>query len=266
MSDAGRGRLIEHLVAARIAGPVATPRENNLRNIGLLCERQPGWTFGLEFGRPWTPEEVLAEMAGRAGVSPDPAYRTGPDTIDPERTVDQLQALAELVGRAGAQRQRVLLATGHPAGLLGCYARIGAALAGAGAALLTPGAGARYRTGRGEEREIRWLLGVAAVSSGGGLNHTHSPVPMRILLAALESAGEPPPDLVIADHGWAGAAGQAGIRCAGFADCNDPALFIGQAEGKVEVCVPLDDNVLPHLYEPLADFVLTESRLAQVPR
>ena len=73
---------------------------------------------------------------------------------------------------------------------------------------------------------------------------------MRGVLAALAAAGEPPPDLVIADHGWAGAAGQAGITSVGFADCNDPALFVGEAEGKVAVSVPLDDNVAPHLLRP----------------
>ena len=36
-----------------------------------------------------------------------------------------------------------------------------------------------------------------------------------------------------------------------FADSNDPALFVGEAEGKIAVTVPLDDNVLPRYYEPL---------------
>lgn len=259
----GRGPLIEHLVASRIAGAVATPRENNLRNIGLLCDRNPGWTFGLEFGQDWSRAGVLAEMARRVGIDPNPDHAEGQDTIDPDRTADQLDELAGLLARAAADRWRVLLATGHPAGLLGLYARLGAALTRGGARLLTPAAGASYRTERGDHREIRWLLGVAAVSNGGGLNHTHSPQPMRLLLDSLSSAGEEPPDLVVADHGWAGAAGEAGVVTAGFADCNDPALFIGQADGKVAVAVPLDDNVLPHLYEPVTDYLLVAARLAQ---
>src|SRR5450631_683634 len=67
------------------------------------------------------------------------------------------------------------------------------------------------------------------------------------------------PDLVVADHGYAGAAGTAGIVSVGFADCNDPALFVGEAEGDVAVCVPLDDNVEATLYEPLTAFLLSEA-------
>jgi hypothetical protein len=79
------------------------------------------------------------------------------------------------------------------------------------------------------------------------------------MLAALAAAGEPPPDLVMADHGFAGAAGAAGVRTVGFADCNDPALFAGEAEGDIDVCVPLDDNVMPHLYVPMTRYLLAQA-------
>ena len=82
---------------------------------------------------------------------------------------------------------------------------------------------------------------------------------MRAILRELSEAAGPWPDLAIADHGWAGAAGQAGIDTVGFADCNDPALFAGEAEGKVHPVVPLDDNVLPHHYTPLTVYLLTHS-------
>jgi hypothetical protein len=75
--------------------------------------------------------------------------------------------------------------------------------------------------------------------------------------ATLATANGDRPDLVVADHGWAGAAGQAGIDTVGFADCNDPALFVGEVEGKVGVVVPLDDNVLPSLYAPLTAYLLS---------
>jgi hypothetical protein len=79
---------------------------------------------------------------------------------------------------------------------------------------------------------------------------------MRTMLAALAADGHPAPDLVVADHGFAGAAAQAGLDTVGYADCNDPALFIGEALGRVRVAVPLDDNVAPHLYAPLTAYLL----------
>jgi hypothetical protein len=46
-----------------------------------------------------------------------------------------------------------------------------------------------------------------------------------------------------------------------FADCNDPALFAGAAEGKIAVTVPLDDNVLPRHYAPLTAYLLDRAGL-----
>jgi hypothetical protein len=109
---------------------------------------------------------------------------------------------------------------------------------------------------RGRRRSICHVGGVAMVTGGADLEHTHDPEPMRGMLETLSAAGEPPPDLVIADHGYAGAAGMAGIETVGFADSNDPALFVGEAEGLISVAVPLDDNVLPHLYAPLTELLI----------
>jgi Phosphatase len=100
------------------------------------------------------------------------------------------------------------------------------------------------------------------VDTGGKPEHTHSPLPIRAILAALAAAGQAPPALVVADHGWAGAAGQAGIDAIGFADSNDPALFVGEAEGRIQVCLPLDDGVAPRHYSPLTAYLLDRAGLA----
>ena len=98
---------------------------------------------------------------------------------------------------------------------------------------------------------IRYLGNVAMLSNGADFLHTHAAEPMQALLT------EPPrPDLVIADHGWAGAAAEAGITTIGLADTNDPAMFVGAEEGKVTVAVPLDDNVPPAHYLPLAEHLV----------
>lgn len=254
-----REQLRDHLVATRIAGDVATPRQDNLRNFRLLSERAPLYTFGLDLSRSWTPGEVLATMAERCGVSPDPGHLTGPDTIDPDRTLDRLDAMAEQLRRAAVDRARVVLATGHPTGLLPLHIAVGAALAEAGATVLLAGTG-RTTSCEGRHVEIRHVAGVAVIRSGGDLAHTHAPEPMRRMLDALAADGEAPPDLVMADHGYAGAAATAGITTVGFADSNDPALFAGEAEGLVDVAVPLDDNVLPHYYDPLAAYLTRDLR------
>jgi hypothetical protein len=102
---------------------------------------------------------------------------------------------------------------------------------------------------------IRYLGRVAMLSNGADFLHTHAAEPMEALLAV-----GPRPDLVLADHGWAGAAAQAGIVTIGLADTNDPAMFVGAEEGKVAVAVPLDDNVAPSSYLPLADYLLRHLR------
>src|SRR5215475_12756583 len=86
--------LCDYLVANSIAGPVATPRQDSLAKYGRVSAGDPQCTFGLSFTRAWTERDVLAEMARRCGVSPDPTVQSGPDYIDPELTVDRLSAMA----------------------------------------------------------------------------------------------------------------------------------------------------------------------------
>lgn len=254
-----RAELIEQLVAARIAGVVATPRANSVRHMELLAAGDPDKLLGLELGDRWPVERVLALMAQRSGApaAPDPVDSRAGDYIDPERTVAALDRMAARLARAAADRVRVLVATGHPGGLLGTHQAIAAALVAAGAELVAVPPGLVTADG-----DVRQVGGVAVVHIGGGLRHTHSPEPMRRVLAELTAAGRPLPDLVVADHGWAGAAGQHGIETVGFADCNDPALFVAEAEGTVAVTVPLEDNVPFERYEPMNAYLLAAAGLA----
>ncbi len=265
MTAPDRAELREHLVRSRIAGDVATSREDNLLKYGMLAGRVPKAMFGLEPTGRWNLDDVLALMVEKVGVSPDTSHLRGVDRIDPDCTLDALDRMAEHIGQAARDRSRVLLATGHPAGLLVVHLAVAEALRTSGATVVEPGSGFTYqsmtRFGR-VDRHVRYLHGVAVASSTGDLNHTHSATPMRGLLAAAADAAEALPDLVVADHGWAGAAGQAGITTVGFADCNDPALFVGEAEGKVAVSVPLDDNVPPHLYAPMTAYLLHAAQLS----
>jgi len=256
-----RDELCAQLIDSRIAGAVATSRENNLANFRLMAARDPGYLFGLEPKGEWAFDDVLALMSRNCGVNDDPMYDAGADTIDPELTIERLEAMADVLHGLAEAKGRVLVATGHPTGLLAVHLEIARALESAGVTLLTPPASWQDvdRSGTPHERHVRYLHGVAVVSQGANLLHTHSPAPMRAMLAQLTASGHAFPDLVVADHGFAGAAGAAGVRTVGFADCNDPALFVGEAEGDVAVCVPLDDNVMPRLYEPMIAYLLARA-------
>src|ERR1019366_6611330 len=128
-----RAELLEYLSVARIAGPVATPREANLANFRLMAGRDPDYLFGLDPRGAWTFDDVLALMAQRCGVSPDPLNDSGADTVDAALTVERLEAMAGHLRTAAATKSRVLVATGHPTGVLVVHLEIARALASAGA-------------------------------------------------------------------------------------------------------------------------------------
>ncbi|MCW7946732.1 hypothetical protein AAW14_33305 [Streptomyces hygroscopicus] len=267
------GALRAHLLAARLAGSVATSREESLRSYRLFAARDPRVLIGLDPEWTWGPQDLIELMADKCGVSADPGYVSGHDVIDPERTLEGLDAFAERVGRAGREGAAVLLGTGHPHRLLGFHAALADALSTAGCTVLTPAQGRRVDiTTRFGLRtyNLDYVRGVALVrnpgagAAGGEPGaHTHSPLPVRIALAAAAEAGGPLPELVIGDHGWVCGAGQLGFETIGLADTDDPALFVGEAEGRVSVVVPLDDAVRSDYYRPLTRYVLNRACLSQ---
>ena len=253
-----REELRDHLVRHRIAGDVGTPRHENLRNIGRMLADHDEYWFGLERRRDWTADEVLAVMAKRAGLDPDPARTDGGDTIDPDLAVAQPDRWRDRLAQAAASQERVLLATGHPTGVLSLHLHVAAALRASGARVVVVDSRWSWPWEvendwtRRRPRHVRCVGGVHVLATGGELLHTHRPEPRTALLAELDGQR---PALGVADHGWAGAAAEAGIDTLGLADSNDPALFVAEEEGKPVVTVPLDDNVPPHLYDPLAAHV-----------
>ncbi|MFF4173773.1 phosphatase [Streptomyces sp. NPDC001744] len=267
------GALRAHLLAEGLAGAVATPREENLRSYRLFAARDPRVLLGLEPVRGWDEAELLRLMADRCGVSGDPAHRAGPDVIDPERTLRGLDAFAARLGAAAERQVPVLLGTGHPHRLIGFYAALADALSAAGCLVLTPAQGrcVDMPTRFGVRTHVLdYVRGVALVrepgpSGAGGAPgaHSHSPLPVRAALESAADSGGPLPELVVGDHGWVCGAGQLGIEAIGLADTDDPALFVGEAEGQVSAVVPLDDGVRSASYLPLSRYVLKRARLSR---
>ncbi|MDF3301827.1 phosphatase [Streptomyces sp. K1PA1] len=265
--------LRAHLVAVRLAGTVATTRERSLRSYRLFAARDPRALIGIDPERAWDHGDLIALMAEKCGVSADPGHISGHDVIDPELTLAALDSFADRIGAVARRGAPVLLGTGHPHRLLGFYASLADALSSSGCTVLTPAQGRRVdittRFGLRTHR-LDYARGVAFVRpadggrpGGGPGAHSHSPLPVRLALAAAAEAGGPLPQLVVGDHGWVCGAGQLGFEAVGLADTDDPALFVGEAEGRIRVAVPLDDAVRPDYYRPLIRYVLNRACLSQ---
>ena len=253
-----RDSLARYLDRSRITGAVATPREANLRNIQGFLDGDQHQHMGVERTREWDFDSVFELMRDRVGINDDPAYTTGQDSISAQLCVARLDEYAEIFSRAVRGRKRLLFATGHPSGLAPVYARMARVARASGARVIRFDEALPF-----EDGDVRQIEDVVMVEQYGGLRHTHFPDPMRLVLEHLAEQGRQAPDLVVSDHGMAGWAGsRAGLPTIAMGDCNDPGIFVAEAQNQVDVVVPLDDNVAPHLYDPLVDYVISRAGLA----
>lgn len=249
--------LRDHLVANRLAGEVATSPRNTVGNCGRLVAGEERYTFGLSDWRTATLLDAVAAVralcGGDPGGTPD---QDGPGWIDPDSALRAIHRHRErLSALAAAGGGRVLCATGHPTGLLPHYAALARALQSTGSTLLTPLDDDRFEMdGRGRRLGVRFLDGVACVFDGAALLHTHRSAFMERMLDSLGDAGRP--DLVLADHGMAGAAIERGLATLSIADVNDPALPLAQLRGRTDAVLPIDDNLAPRLFVPVTAAML----------
>jgi Phosphatase len=238
--------LLHGLLAGGMAGVVSHPMDNVLWKIGLLCDGDPDAQFGLRDVDTMSREDVLALVARASGFSPDPHVRWGPVRVRPELVLAACRAMGDRLALACTRGERIVLATGHPTGLIQLYAEVGRAIERLGCTVLRPADGFAWDEPerRIRRRQIRYLNGVAVLTDRASARHTHGSRPMEIML------DEARPDLVVADHGFAGAAIEAGVDTVSVADVNDPALIVAKAQGRTEVVVVMDDNVAPDAYWP----------------
>ena len=242
-SDHPREALTRALLDSGAAGVNSHDRPDVLWKIQRLCDGDPDLQFGLTGVDRTPPGEVLAMMAAEGGFDPDPNLKHGPVTVDPELVLRGCEAVGDRLALAAERGEGVLLATGHPSGLPLLYQATGRLLADRGAKLLRPLEGFTWEQD-GRKRQIRYMGGVAVYTDRASALHTHSPDAMRRMLE------EVTPDLVFADHGFAGAAIEAGIETVSIADVNDPALVVARRQGRGGPVVVMDDNVQPEAYWP----------------
>jgi hypothetical protein len=220
-------------------------RSDNIRKIHSLTSGEEDASFGISTVTRHSPEEVLSWLAELTSCSPDIDDLDGVDNIDPDRTIDAIVRGAQRLRAEAEKGSTLLAATGHPTGLLELYIRIVDAFVAAGGKAIRLKEEQKFPFGSGLG-EIRYLGNVGSLARGASLMHTHSALPMEAILEE-----QPWPDIVLGDHGFAGAALERGIPAIAVMDINDPALAVAHGEGKDVTVIPMDDNRVPHLYEPV---------------
>lgn len=242
------------LVAAGITGPHQShSRQNNLSHISTMLEDDPDGSFGLSGLDRYSVGEVLGFLAELTGCSPDLEECEGFDTIDPDRTVAAIAAAGRRLGQEAKRGASLLAVTGHPTGMLEHHIHVVDAYRRAGGKILRLREEENLTVGKSKHAEVRYIGGVGCLADWGALKHTHSSAAMEALLEA-----EPWPDIVLGDHGFAGAAIERGIPTIAVMDINDPALAVAWAEGKDVLIIPMDDNRAPRMYEPAWRLLIQE--------
>jgi Phosphatase len=241
-----RDELARALEAGRVAGVATHPLDNVRGNARLLLEGDPDKQFGLTgLQDGLTLQDVLDLVSAGAGAVVDPVSEFGDVLIAPEPILDACESLGRRLALAAEGGERVLIATGHPGGLDLLYRELERLLLAHGGRVIKPADGTSWREPHlDHDWSIGYLSGVGMQTDGRVPRHTHWPDAMRLMLA------EDRPDLVLADHGFAGAAIEAGVDTVSVADVNDPALLVAKAQGRTDVVVVMDDHVAPDAYWP----------------
>ena len=242
------GQLAYRLSEAGVAGTrTSHGAENNLYKIGLLLEHDESNTFGME-NLLWDVgfEEAYDAVALQIGNPPDREENPGRGCIDPARTATGLLEAGERVRSVAGSGGRLIFATGHPGALILYYLGLSRWAQELGGDVLTVETRGRYKRGV----SLDWAESVAALGDGASLFHTHDPEPMRDVLQQTGAV-----DLVVADHGFAGAAIAAGFPTIVVMDTNDPAFAVVAGRGADVTVVPMDDNRPLNSYSTVLDVV-----------
>jgi histidinol phosphate phosphatase hisN-like protein len=250
---AARAELLANGVVGRHGSHT---RANNISKIRSLVDGESGSSFGLSGMTRYSVEEVLSFLAELTGCSPDALDLAGEDTLDPDLTVAAIARAADRLADAARRGATLFAGTGHPTGLLEHHIRVADAYRRAGGKIVRPREEEKWPFGRGRG-EIRYIGGVGCLAEGASLRHTHSEDPMEAVMEV-----EPWPEIVLGDHGFAGAAVERGIPTIAVMDINDPALAVAVAEGRDLIVLPMDDNRPPRMYKP--SWRIFEDTLARV--
>jgi hypothetical protein len=235
------------LIKLRLSGPdLSHTRQNNLEAVRRMVEGDGYTTFGIEQVEEYMrqdgmqAEEALKIVAGVTKCSQDIAYTEGRGYISPQSTIKGLKATANTLRKVASQGGRVVFATGHPGSMIEYYAALAALTRRLGGRVLELAQGQIVKQGPDQDQVhvVDSTNGVAFLSDTCAVLHTHDARPMATML----DDAEVQPDLVVADHGFAGEAINRGIQTVAVMDTNDPGLAMAKHLGANVILVPMNDN------------------------
>jgi len=242
-----RELLKQHHVAGR---SLRFGRDEVLSIMRRVEHGVPNALYGLPPFPGLTREQVAAAVEVQYGWEGD-----GPRArIAPARTVDGFTAAVSRILEVARDGGRCAFASARPAALLQLYRRLAVCAAAEGAEVLT----GQETVGFGRNgRRVRWIDDVAVLTDGAALLADDSVEGAEEWLFTLAR-----PDLVVADHSYAGVASASGLEVVAFADLDAVALAVAAWQGRALRIVPLDDRRPPPSYAGLLDLL---DSLAAVP-
>lgn len=235
---------LQRIEDTRIAGPgTGHMRDQNLLAVQKFVDDDPHCAWNYPDASDFAFDQVLDMISRLTGCSSDPGHRVGDGYISPQKTLDGFERAADRIAGVARRGGSFLLATGHPGSLLSYYLGIAGMIEELGGRMITPNPG-EHLSGK---LHLDYVGPVAVVTNLSSLPHTHEFDQMEVALATGER-----PDMVVADHGFAGVAIEAGIPTVAVMDTNDPALAVWKHQGADLTIIPMDDNrtlsaYLPHV-------------------
>jgi hypothetical protein len=221
-------------------------RAMNLDAIRGLLHGDPSYTLGIATVERVAFREALDAVASVTGSSPDPDLTTGGGYIAPTATLRGLEEAARRIADVAERGGRFLVATGHAGSLLLFCMELARLIRSWGGEVAEPARGVWVPP----NLTLDYVAGVAVATDGRGLPHTHDYRATELMLEQTEHV-----DLVIGDHGYAGAAINAGVPVVTLLDTNDPVPAVARRLGADVTIIPADDNLPPSSYLPLTELM-----------
>ena len=236
-----RSKLRHSLLQSGVTGEIkAHGARKNLGSIKLLLKQDVYATFGIAMvheavkARTITNKSAIAIVAASQGITPERYQQAGPGYIEPSATAAGLDRMMDAIDDAIKSDGLFVVATAHPGSMLAYYQDI--------IAYIRDKGGRVYETPEpfliAPYRWIDCVGGVHVLTDEGNLLHTHEAAGFYRFLDQIDET----PALVLADHGYAGAAINRAIKTVAIHDVDDPGIPVAAHLGLDVIAIPMNDN------------------------